>query len=52
MRTQRPAAAAGIAPGAHLQGVAGVVDVFAGAGKVDELGGFFPARGMAFELGL
>ncbi len=38
-----------LAPSAHLQSVAGVVDVFAGAGKVDKFGGFFQL-GMAFEL--
>ena len=40
-----------IAPGAQLQCVAGVVDVFAGASKVHKLGGSFQL-GPGFELGL
>ena len=41
----------GVAAHADLQGVAGVVDVFAGAGKVHELGGLLQL-GAAVELGL
>ncbi len=37
-----------LSPGAQLQGVAGVVDVFAGAGEVHELAGFFQL-GPGFE---
>jgi len=40
----------GVAPRAQLQGVAGVVDVFAGAGEVHELAGFLQFR-TGFEPG-
>jgi hypothetical protein len=40
-----------VAARAQLQRVAGVVDVFAGAGKVHEFGGLFQL-GAGFELGL
>jgi hypothetical protein len=40
-----------VAPGAQLQGVAGVVDVFAGAGKVHKFGRFFQfGAGLEFAL--